>query len=347
MMTNHCFRSACAGLLALLGSAVASLPAAAQTQDVRPLIERMDRMQRDLDVLQRQLARGGTPAPSSGGATAPAGGFGEGFIAQTDSRFSDLESQMRDMTGRMEELGNQVRQLSERLEKLVGDVDYRLSALERGGAGTPPPASSPPAPGQSGSAAPPPAARSSGQANLNNPQVAPGEARLVLVPGPSGQAQQGAPEPAQAAAAPAASAAQRVSLPAGPPEQQYEYAYGLLLQAQREQSDFTRPEAALKAFVAAHPQHKLAGNAQYWLGETYYVRKDYQNAVVAFADGLKKYPNSEKGADNLLKLGMALGQLNQKPNACGALGELDKRYPNAATAIKQTASRERQRLGCS
>ncbi len=142
-------------------------------------------------------------------------------------------------------------------------------------------------------------------------------------------------------------AAQRVTLPSGPPEQQYEYAYGLLLQAQREQSDFARPEAALKAFVAAHPTHKLAGNAQYWLGETFYVRKDYQNAVVSFADGLKKYPNSDKGPDNLLKLGMALGQLNQKPNACGALGELDKRYPNAATAIKQSAQRERQRLGCS
>jgi tol-pal system protein YbgF len=177
--------------------------------------------------------------------------------------------------------------------------------------------------------------------------VAPGEARLVLVPGPSGQPQ-AAPDGAQtAAAAPAAGAAQRVTLPSGPPEQQYEYAYGLLLQAQREQSDFARPEAALKAFVAAHPTHKLAGNAQYWLGETFYVRKDYQNAVVSFADGLKKYPNSDKGPDNLLKLGMALGQLNQKPNACGALGELDKRYPNAATAIKQSAQRERQRLGCS
>lgn len=340
MITTHCFRSACVGLAAILGGAALTVPAAAQTQDVRPLIERIDRMQRDIDVLQRQLARGGVPAPGSGAAAASAGGFNESFIAQTDSRFSDLESQMRDLTGRVEELSFQIRQIGERLDKLVGDVDYRLGALERGGA---PPAA--PAPSLSGSAAPttPPA---SGQAAAGPAQVPPGQARLVLVPGPSGQA--AAPDAAQTAAAPpAAAAAQRVTLPSGPPEQQYEYAYGLLLQAQREQSDFTRPEAALKAFVAGHPTHKLAGNAQYWLGETYYVRKDYQNAVVAFADGLKKYPNSEKGPDNLLKLGMALGQLNQKPNACGALTEIDKRYPNASTSIKQSAQRERQRLGCS
>ena len=126
-----------------------------------------------------------------------------------------------------------------------------------------------------------------------------------------------------------------VTLPQGSPEAQYEFAYAQLLQAQREQGDFGRAEGALKAFVAANPSHRLAGNAQYWLGETYYVRRDYQNAAVTFAEGFQKYPNSEKAPDNLLKLGMAMGQLNQKARACGTLGELEKRYPQASASIKQ------------
>jgi tol-pal system protein YbgF len=162
---------------------------------------------------------------------------------------------------------------------------------------------------------------------------------MVLVPGgPAGAA------PAPGAAPPAQSAA--VTLPAGSPEAQYEFAYAQLLQAQREQGDFGRAEGALKAFITANPTHRLAGNAQYWLGETYYVRRDYQNAAVAFAEGFQKYPNSEKAPDNLLKLGMAMGQLNQKAKACGTLGELDKRYPQASASIKQATQREKQRLGC-
>src|SRR3546814_19535879 len=50
----------------------------------------------------------------------------------------------------------------------------------------------------------------------------------------------------------------------------------------------------------------------YWLGETYYVRQRYQDAAVAFLEGYQKYPKSPKAADNLLKLGMALGPVGQK-----------------------------------
>jgi tol-pal system protein YbgF len=162
---------------------------------------------------------------------------------------------------------------------------------------------------------------------------------MVLVPGPAGAAPPPGAPPAQTQSA-------AVTLPAGSPEAQYEFAYAQLLQAQREQGDFGRAEAALKAFIAANPSHRLAGNAQYWLGETYYVRRDYQNAAVAFAEGFQKFPNNEKAPDNLLKLGMTMGQLNQKARACGTLGELEKRYPQASSSIKQATQREKQRLGC-
>lgn len=329
------FRVAVA-LAAILAAAVLPrAPAAAQTQqDLSGLSDRVDRLQRDIDVLQRQLARQGGSTSRGGPASAgPASEIPTSYIDRTESRFDTIEGQVRDLTGKIEQLTNQVNQLSIRVDKLVSDVDFRLNALEKGGAGQP-------APGQTGAAAPdaPPGAA----ATATSPgaaKVPPGQQRLVLVPGPGGA-------PAGGGAAPGSAAASPVTLPQGSPEAQYEFAYGVLLQAQREQSDFGRAEQALRAFITANPNHRLTGNAQYWLGETYYVRRDYQDAASTFAEGLQKYPKSDKAPDNLLKLGMSLALLNHKTEACGALAELNKRYPNAAAQVKQTAQRERTRLGC-
>ena len=164
---------------------------------------------------------------------------------------------------------------------------------------------------------------------------------MVLVPsGTSAAALQQRQQ--QAAVAPR----EPVQLPSGSPEAQYEFAYALLLQAQRGQSDFGPAEEAMKAFVSQHPSHRLAGNAQYWYGETLYARRDWQGAALSFGEGLKKYPNAEKAPDNMLRLAMSLNQLNRKQDACGALAELDRRYPGAPPPVKQSASRERQRIGC-
>jgi tol-pal system protein YbgF len=328
-----CRRWGAAAMLA--GVAVALTPAVAnsQSQDVRSLVDQIERLRRDVDVLQRQLARGGAPSgPVSAAAPSSAGGVTTSFIEQTDGRFSDLDRQLRDVTGRVEELSFKLDQIGTRLDKLVGDVDFRLSAIERGGA---PVAAAPAGPA---AAAPAP----------DTAQAALGQSRLVLRPGPQAAAEAGGAAPAPPTPAPAAAGAQTaaVTLPQGSPEAQYEFAYAQLLQAQREQGDFGRAEAALRAFIAANPGHRLAGNAQYWLGETHYVRRDYQNAAVAFAEGFQKYPNNDKAPDNLLKLGMSLGHLNQKAKACGTLNEVERRYPQATASIKQATQREKQRIGC-
>jgi tol-pal system protein YbgF len=311
-------------------------PAVAQVQqqpDISGLTDRIDRLQRDVDVLQRQVARqrGGAPATSG---SVPAGDVPSNFIDQTQGRFDTVDDQIRDLTDKIERLTNQVNQLSSRLDKLSKDMDFRLSALEKGGS-----AGAAAAGGETPGAAAPAGA---GQAaKLGQPQVPPGKERLVLVPGPAAGAPGGG-----GATAPASANPNAVELPQGSPEAQYEFAYGLLLQAQREQTDFARPEQAFRQFLQANPNHRLAGNAQYWLGETFYARKDYQDAAAAFAEGLKKYPKSEKAADNLLKLGMTLALLNRKTDACGALTELNRRFPSAPPQIKTSAQRERTRLGC-
>jgi tol-pal system protein YbgF len=110
--------------------------------------------------------------------------------------------------------------------------------------------------------------------------------------------------------------------------------------------DYAGAEKGFKTFVQRNPQHVLAGNAQYWLGETYYARRDYQNAAVAFAEGYKVYKSSPKGPDNLLKLGITLVALNKKQDACAIFARFGQDYPRAGDLLKRRADQERQRAGC-
>jgi tol-pal system protein YbgF len=141
----------------------------------------------------------------------------------------------------------------------------------------------------------------------------------------------------QIALAPAAA----VKLPEGTPKQKYEFAFDFL-----KRQDYPRAETALREFLQQHPKDPLAGNAQYWLGETYYVRGDFQQAAVEFLSGYQKYPRTAKGADNLLKLGMSMSKLNQTPGACTALGRLAKDYPDADAQVLKSAKAEFARLKC-
>ena len=110
--------------------------------------------------------------------------------------------------------------------------------------------------------------------------------------------------------------------------------------------DYAGAERGFKTFVQRNPQHVLAGNAQYWLGETYYARRDYQNAMVAFAEGYKVYKTSPKGPDNLLKLGVTLAVLNKKPEACAVFARFNQDYPRATDLQKRRIDQERQKNGC-
>jgi tol-pal system protein YbgF len=94
------------------------------------------------------------------------------------------------------------------------------------------------------------------------------------------------------------------------------------------------------------PDDKLAGNAQYWLGETYYGRKQYEKSAVAFAKGYQQYHNGTKAPDSLLKLGMSMQMLNKNKEACAAFVSLAKEFPKAEKNIKDKAAAEAKKLGC-
>ena len=97
--------------------------------------------------------------------------------------------------------------------------------------------------------------------------------------------------------------------------------------------------------MTQYPQHELAGNAHYWLGESLYGQANYKDAAQTFLDGYKAYPQSPKAPDTLLKLGMSLRQLGQKPQACTVLQSVSTKFPNAAEARKR-AQAEAKRAGC-
>ena len=127
----------------------------------------------------------------------------------------------------------------------------------------------------------------------------------------------------------------------GNPKQLYETAYGYLLQ-----QDYGAAESAFDDFLKRFPNDNLAGNAQFWLGESYFVRGQFKPAASAFLKGYQTYGKSAKAPDSLLKLAMSLGRMGQKDAACSSFGELNTRFPAASADVKSRAATEKQRTGC-
>lgn len=332
--------------------AIAAAPPPAQAQsdrELRNLTQMVERLQRELSDLQRQVYRGEAPErpperieaevePMADPRETP---ITQAAAARLQSRLDSIEQQIQNLTGQIEETRHQLRQVDDRVERLVADVDFRLRELEEAGTGAGAVADAP----EGADVEEPALGLAEAGRGADGDAVADGEAPQTL-----GQVSQDAVDSlrrereeraaageAQTAAAPA----DGYELPDGDPNEQYQHAFNLLRQA-----DYAEAEQALRAFVDAHPEHDLAGNATYWLGETHYVRGQYDQAAVTFAEGFQSYPDGGKAPDNLLKLGMSLAQIDRMDDACGIYAELLDRYPEAPGNILQRARREQAGLGC-
>lgn len=111
-------------------------------------------------------------------------------------------------------------------------------------------------------------------------------------------------------------------------------------------NDNNTAEQKFNSILIKFPNDKLAGNAQYWLGEAYYAKKDFAKAAVSFAKGYEKYKSGPKGADNILKLGMSMRELGKKAEACTAFTSLPKEFPKATEELKVKAASQATALGC-
>lgn len=314
--------AAAASLALALG--FASGPAFAQSNaDVRSLAEQVDRLQRELNVLQRNVYQGGGSAarPATGGAALPGDA---GRVADLQVRLDDLDARISQLVGQIEETNHRITVMEQKFERFSSDLDVRFSELGGGAAG-----------GQ-------PAAANTAQANRPQPTPPAGAGDPSQNPTTSGNlgtlsaGSRPAGQPAQQATAPNGPA-----LPDGTPDDQYKYAFGLISRA-----EYAAAERALSAFVEQHPTHTLAGNAQYWLGESFFARNDFNSAARAFAVGYQKYPKSAKAPDNLLKLGLSLGNLNKPKEACQSYALLKKDFPKAPAELLRRADGEQKRLRC-
>lgn len=240
------------------------------------------------------------------------GALPQSYAAQLEVRLSQLQEQIWNLNGVIEQLQHQNRQLSDQLDRALNDLEFRIQTLEGGGGGVNP----------SAAPAAPPAPEQPRQAS-QQPDPAQGNLATLTAPDLSG---------AQAST---------LTMPAGDPAAEYNFAYGLL-----ERTDYAAAEQAFTQFLQHYPTDTLAGNARYWLGETYYVRGRFNDAAVAFAQSYQQFPQGNKAVDSLLKLGMSLAALGRRDDACLAFGQLEQSYPTAPATVLRRSQQERSRLQC-
>lgn len=330
----------------------------------------------DAGLFDRLRGREGQPPQDVG--SAPAAQQSSAAEAQFTLRIERVEDQMRLLTGQVEELQHQVRQLQDQLKRQQDDVEFRLQQLE-GGAARPPqrrgeaPAQAPAAPprAEAAPAAQPHAAAARPPAqgdaigsvidegpgsgdDLGLEPVAPGGAggagapprdlgTLTLDPNAAPPADAGGPIDLSALGAGAAAQPVQPEAPGptGNARGDYENAYNLVLSG-----DYALAETSFRTFLASYPDDGLAGDAQYWLGESLYQRGELRDAADEFLTGYKRYPQSDKAPDMLLKLGLSLAGLNQRDAACATYAQILKQYPKATRALVDRVQAEQKRASC-
>ncbi len=109
----------------------------------------------------------------------------------------------------------------------------------------------------------------------------------------------------------------------------YEEAMKLL-----DRKDYKTAIARFRDFLKKFPKSDLADNAQYWIGESHYALKEFDQAILAFDEVERQYPNGDKVPAALLKQGFAFAELGDKVDARLILKKLMDRYPQSQEAVK-------------
>ncbi|MCJ2072068.1 tol-pal system protein YbgF [Methylobacterium sp. J-030] len=127
----------------------------------------------------------------------------------------------------------------------------------------------------------------------------------------------------------------------GDPAADYEAAVELYRSKQYEQA-----EMGLRQFIQSHPRDNRVAGATYWLGESYLARGRNREAAEQFLKVSTDYARSTQAPDAMLKLGVTLAALGAREQACATLAELDRKFPNAGSGVRQGVAREQKRARC-
>ncbi len=147
--------------------------------------------------------------------------------------------------------------------------------------------------------------------------------------------------PARTGAIPARPSESVAATRTGDPATDYEAAVELYRGKQYEQA-----EMGLRQFIQSHPRDNRIAGATYWLGESYLARGRNREAAEQFLKVSTDYARSAQAPDAMLKLGVTLAALGAREQACATLAELDRKFPNAGTGVRQGVTREQKRARC-
>lgn len=279
--------------------ALALVPASsalAQRQPPTPE-QRIQRLERQVEEVQRRVFPKGRPADTAGFAEDPAAT--QSSVMGLAQRIDALERQLTDLVRQTEENGSRLRNVETALGQLRRDEEERITAIEQRleAAATAAPLTSG-GPSSEATTASPPASKPKPAANPPKTSVA---------------APQGGPASGEQLADAAA--------PSDPGEDAYSEGFHLW-----EDGQYDEAIKSLRSFVAAYPKHRRVSFANNLIGRAQLDSGQARAATETLLANYRNNPGGERAADSLYYLGQALMKLNQPTQACNAYAELDAVY---------------------
>ena len=285
---------------------------------INAVIDQIQVISKDLKTLERAVYKK-SDIVSSNAKSNQSSGLNEDILTKHLLKLNDIEDQFRELTNKFEEVNFKLDKLSSRVTKIQSDSQLRFSDLEN-----------------------PNLDKKKAKVNL------PGSTEPKDFGANPGYSVSSLPEKQETNSVESAQTIitqepekTKSLLPNKPPNDQYDFAVSFM-----KIGDYETAEFALKEFIDSNKDHDLAGNAQYWYGETFRIRQLYSDAASAYLDGYQNYPKSKKAPDNLLKLGITMVQLGEKDQGCKMMSGLKKEYPKASKSVLQKAQYEKKKFKC-
>jgi TolA-binding protein len=128
-------------------------------------------------------------------------------------------------------------------------------------------------------------------------------------------------------------------------------AYGNLLQLPEEgkvklrEGDYLGAQLDFEKYILERPDADDIAIVNYWLGESYFVRNEFQKAANAYIVSLGSDPKGIKAPSSMIKLATSFAKLNN-PESCKIFNAFETQYPNATELEKAKASKEAKKVGC-
>ena len=285
--------AACASVALLPAAALAQRPPATPEQ-------RIERLERQVQQVQRQVFPKGRPADTAGFIDDPAAS--QSAVVSLDQRLDALERQMADILRQSEENGHRLQTLESDLSRARADQEQRMATLEQRL--------------NEAAAAVPPAAVDT---------TVPLQPTVKPTPAKPGTAK---PKPTTPAAASSSTDAPTATAAATDPGEEA-YTEGFKLW---EAGQYDQAINSLRAFTSAYPKHRRVSYANNLIGRSLLDKGEARAAAEALLSNYRTNPRGERAADSLYYLGQALMQLGQPGQACKAYQELDAVYGSKVRA---------------